>query len=91
MLSRAKKAGIGPGLVFARHLAKLLDLRPEHAIGLVPCAVGGTSLKEWEPHGKLWSDAVGRVRDALADAGPAHSSTRLEAILWWVAPALPGT
>ncbi|MDQ6610155.1 MAG: hypothetical protein M3Y85_10085 [Bacteroidota bacterium] len=39
-------AGIGPGLSFGIEMAKQA---PSHKIGLVPCAVGGTSINTWKP------------------------------------------
>jgi len=37
--------GIGPGLAFAHHL---LALEPNLVIGLIPCAVGGTNIGQWQ-------------------------------------------
>ena len=47
-----------------------------HEIGLVPCAVGGTSLCRWMPGGDLHSNALVRCRAALAEGGV------LKGILW---------
>ena len=41
-----KSAGVGPGLTFGRALAAA-DETVE--IGLVPCAVGGSSITDWQP------------------------------------------
>ncbi len=40
---------VGPGYTFARLLAAK---KPGVVIGLIPCAYGGTSLKEWAPGGE---------------------------------------
>lgn len=48
--SDRKGAGAGLGASFARAMA---ELRPEVAIGLVPCAVGGTPLFRWQKGGDL--------------------------------------
>ena len=45
---KPKIAGVGPGLSFGISMAKG---NPTHKIGLVPCAVGGTSIDSWKPGG----------------------------------------
>ena len=82
-----KVAGVGPGLVFARRTAQLLELTDQHTLGLVPCAIGGSSLHDWQPHGKLWKDAVRRVSAAL-ESGPRGKPARLAAMLWCEAAQL---
>lgn len=37
--------GVGPGLAFGKEMVKRTGI----PIGLVPCAVGGTSLNQWDP------------------------------------------
>ena len=39
-------AGVGPGLAFGKAMA---DANPQARIGLIPCAVGGSSIKVWVP------------------------------------------
>ncbi len=55
-------AGVGPASEFARTVART---NPNLHIGLIPCAFGGTSLDEWKPGGKLYTDAVTRTREAM--------------------------
>jgi hypothetical protein len=55
-----KTCGVGPGLAFAAALQR----RRAHALGLVPCAVGGSPLSDWE--GPLGARAVARAQAALA-------------------------
>ena len=63
-----KQCGIGPGLAFSSALLREQPGRP--TLGLVPCAVGGSALCEWElPAGELGRRAVARARAALAAAG----------------------
>lgn len=69
---KPKIAGVGLGSEFAR-CAAAKD--PSARIGLVPCAFGGTSLAEWKPPSRLYSNAVARAKAAL-------KSGRLQAILW---------
>ena len=65
-------AGAGLAASFARAMA---DRRRGIPIGLIPCAVGGTSIKRWVESGDLWSNAVARTRIALR-------SGTLKGILW---------
>lgn len=65
-------AGVGPGFACGRAVAAAL---PEDTIGLVPCAFGGTSLAQWAPGGKLYTEAVRR-------AGIALKAGTLAGILW---------
>ncbi|MBP7401466.1 MAG: sialate O-acetylesterase [Clostridia bacterium] len=64
--------GIGPGMSFADALQRRHGVR----IGLVPCAFGGTALREWQPGGRLFDGAVAATLDALRAGG------RLKGILW---------
>ena len=72
-------AGVGPGLAFAKAMAaKAEGVR----IGLIPCAVGGTSIKLWVPGAfdtvtrtHPYSDMLDRVRAAQKDGV-------LKGILW---------
>ncbi|GDY13200.1 acetylxylan esterase [Planctomycetota bacterium] len=67
------KAGVGLGLTFGKTVAEAL---PGYHIGLVPCAVGGTSLTAWiDPNGKLLSEAYRRCKLA-------QGKGKLAGILW---------
>jgi len=65
-------AGVGLGSEFARCVAAK---EPQAAVGLVPCAFGGTSLDQWKPGSHLYTNAVARMRAALKNG-------HLKAILW---------
>jgi hypothetical protein len=65
-------AGVGIARAFGRVLAAANSAA---TIGLIPAAVGGTSLTEWKPDGKLYADAVRRARAAM-------KAGRLRGILW---------
>ena len=69
---KPKVAGVGPGSEFARAISRH---EPSAAIGLIPCAVGGTSLDEWRPGGPLYTEALRRTRAAMP-----HGT--LAGILW---------
>jgi len=65
-------AGVGLCSEFARVVAKQ---DPTANIGLIPCAVGGTSLDQWKPGGQLYRNAVDRAKEAMK-----HGT--LTGILW---------
>lgn len=69
---KPKVAGVGLASEFARCVAKKM---PSAAIGLIPCAFGGTSLDQWKPGSDLYSNAVARAKIALKDG-------QLAGILW---------
>ncbi len=70
-------AGVGPGLFFAQHLIKYI-VRP---VGLVPCSLGGTSMKQWDPALRdkggesLYGDMIRRMRLVGCD--------RITGVLWY--------
>jgi hypothetical protein len=65
-------AGVGLGRSFAQ---QLVEARPAARIGLIPAAFGGTALREWQPGGGLYDEAVRRTRAAIRNG-------RLRGILW---------
>ena len=66
-----------PGVGIARTFAKTLQLaRPTAQIGLVPAAVGGSSLEQWAVGGEFYKEAIRRTQIALANGG------KLRGILW---------
>lgn len=80
-----KTCGIGPGMVFANkilHKGLVTATGAVLDIGLVPCAVGGTSLSEWSRRSKLYNDLITRTRVAMEDDDD-HEGRILEAILWY--------
>ena len=72
MHSDIPAAGVGLGRSFARVLTRAA---PNANIGLIPSAVGATSLDQWKADGKHYSDAVRRTRAAMR-------SGKLRGILW---------
>jgi hypothetical protein len=65
-------AGVG----LARSFAKVMSSGdPTVSIGLVPAAVGGSSLDEWKPEGELYKEAIRRAKFAMR-------SGKLRGILW---------
>jgi len=72
-------AGVGPGLAFGKAMA---EANPQANIGLIPCAVGGTSITLWlpgvqDPTTKAYpyDDTLRRMKTALKDGA-------LKGIIW---------
>lgn len=64
-------AGVGLGTTFGKVMAAA---NPDVVIGLIPCAVGGTTVSQWqkgaapvEPWGKLYANAIERAKRAQRD------------------------
>ncbi|XAR48383.1 Acetylxylan esterase [Bertholletia excelsa] len=67
--------GVGPGMSFANFvLGKVPSLA---VMGLVPCAVGGTSIREWQRGTFLYNQMKGRVSAAMRGGGT------VRALLWY--------
>ena len=65
-------AGVGLCSQFARDVLKA---DPNATIGLIPCAVGGTSLDQWKTGGPLNNTALARAKEAMKHG-------KLAGILW---------
>ncbi len=77
LLSRQKPiGGVGPGIYFARHVLAGTN-RP---IGLIPCALGGSTIAQWDPAGKIHGDSslYGAMLNRARSAGPQH----IKGLLW---------
>ncbi|KAK6916400.1 Sialate O-acetylesterase domain [Dillenia turbinata] len=70
-----KVCGVGPGMAFANGLKS--HRGPNEIIGLVPCAVGGTAIKEWARGAHLYENMVKRVKESVKDGG------EVKALLWY--------
>ncbi|KAL3636073.1 hypothetical protein CASFOL_020620 [Castilleja foliolosa] len=71
-----KECGIGPGMIFAN---SVLQRDPNiGVIGLVPCAVGGTSISRWLPGNDLYVKMLSRTQAALNNGGG-----EIKALLWY--------
>lgn len=76
----AGRAGAGIGASFAKAFVETFNCN----LGLIPAAVGGTSLEEWSVDG--YTDADGKLwtlyADAIAAAKRAQETSEICAILW---------
>lgn len=76
---KPEKAGVGPGLSFARLIAEAVPSVAASGVGLVPCAWGSSELSRWLPEGDLHREALRRASAALHTAG---AGARFAGILW---------
>ncbi|GLJ43371.1 hypothetical protein SUGI_0900960 [Cryptomeria japonica] len=78
-IDKHKTCGVGPGMTFANTVLKHYrdNEKGSYRIGLVPCAIGGTAIKEWEKGSFLYNSMIHRTKAALARGGV------LRAILWY--------
>lgn len=65
-------AGVGLCSEFARDVHKA---DPKSTIGLIPCAVGGSGLDQWQPSQGFYKTAVSRAKEAMKNG-------TLAGILW---------
>ncbi|TVU13376.1 hypothetical protein EJB05_40428 [Eragrostis curvula] len=78
-IDATKTCGVGPGMAFAHGVLPRLDAPgpgAEAGLGLVPCAVGGTAIREWARGERLYEQMIVRSR-AAAECG------EIQAVLWY--------
>jgi hypothetical protein len=69
---RPERIGVGPAMSFARAVA---EKNPGIHIGLIPTAVGSTSVDQWKKGGELYENAISRAKLAMQHG-------QIKAILW---------
>lgn len=69
-----KTCGVGPGMSFANTVKAQLGV-----VGLVPCAIGGTSIKQWNKGGVLYENMIKRAKAAVKVGGGGE----IKALLWY--------
>ncbi len=70
--------GVGPGLSFGIAMAK----KSSHNIGLIPCAVGGTSINTWQPGAYDSATRTHPYDDMLFRLREAQKSGALKGVIW---------
>jgi len=70
-------AGVGPGLAFAE---TLVANDPTRAIGLIPCAVGGSPIRLWGKGARLYDTALRRAQLAVKMTAPTRA--RIRGVIW---------
>jgi len=76
---KPKLVGVGPGLAFGKAIA---DAYPDATIGLIPCAVGGTSIVHWKKGEKHEQTQVFPYDDMLKRVRFAQNSGILKGVIW---------
>ncbi|PKI48065.1 hypothetical protein CRG98_031582 [Punica granatum] len=71
-----KTNGVGPGMAFVHAILRAAKLE-FGLVGLVPCAVGGTKITEWQRGTVLYDQMTRRAQAALRGGG------RIRAVLWY--------
>lgn len=74
-IDRKKQCGVGPGMSFANNAV----VGGGGALGLVPCAVGGTAIKEWARGEKLYEEMVKRAKESVKIT----KGGEIKALLWY--------
>lgn len=74
-----KQAGVGPGRTFGIEMAKQSR---SAEIGLIPCAVGGTSIRKWKPGAEDTKTKTHPYDDMLVRLKVAMESGTVKGILW---------
>ncbi len=74
-IDRTLHAAFQPGISLAASFADSLEKHLELPIGLIPCALGGTSIAEWMPGGELFDNAVFTAKLAMR-------KSELSGIIW---------
>ena len=84
--SNDRENAVGPGMTFA---LQVLHYQPGEVIGLIMCAVGGTSISQWRPTGSLYHNCVAPAETAGAPVagilflqGESDSGGSAEAAAW---------
>lgn len=71
-----KTNGIGPGMAFANELLAIAG-ESVGAIGLVPCAIGGSHLREWVKGTDRYTNLVERIKASEKNGG------KVQGFLWY--------
>lgn len=71
-----KVCGVGPGMCFVNSIRERIG--EGVVVGLVPCAVGGTAIKEWARGHHLYDNMIKRAKEAVKDGGG-----EIKAVLWY--------
>ncbi|CAN1276684.1 Probable carbohydrate esterase At4g34215 [Linum perenne] len=71
-----KVCGVGPGMSFINKVRNQIGCG-DGGIGLVPCAVGGTAIREWARGEKLYENMVRRSKESV------RSGAEIRCLLWY--------
>lgn len=71
--------GVGPGLTFAQ---EILKKHPDQPIGLIPCAVGGSGIDDWQPGAKHEQTGIYAYDEMLACVKEVQKRGTIKGIIW---------
>jgi hypothetical protein len=71
--------GVGPGLTFAQ---EILKKQQDRIIGLIPCAVGGSGIDDWQPGVKHEQTGIYAYDEMLARVAEAQKRGTIKGIIW---------
>lgn len=71
--------GVGPGLTFAQ---EILAKKPARPIGLIPCAVGGSGMDDWQPGVRHEQTGIYAYDEMLARVKEAQNHGTIKGIIW---------
>lgn len=74
-IDASKACGVGPGMPFANAVRERVG-----TVDLVPCAVGGTAIREWARGMHLYENMVRRAKAAVESGG---DGAEIKAVLWY--------
>lgn len=78
---KPKIAGVGPGLAFAQKMLTF-EKKRKVRIGLIPCAVGGTSIDMWQPGKDAYDGQYFPYDDAIKRLHVAMKDGIIKGIIW---------
>ncbi|KAF7817465.1 putative carbohydrate esterase [Senna tora] len=76
-IDETKTNGIGPGMAFGNRILKKKKKGELGVVGLVPCAIGGSNISEWERGKVLYNQMMRRAKASLQQGGT------ISALLWY--------
>lgn len=76
---KPKYTRVGPGLAFGIGMA---EVNPKVKIGLIPCAVGGTSIEQWSPGAYDEASKTHPYDDAILRIKAAMKYGKIKGVIW---------
>lgn len=76
---KPKAVGVGLALTFSERVAEAF---PHSTIGLIPCAVGGSGISDWQPTVRHQQTGIYAYDAMMARTKAARKSGKIRAVLW---------
>ena len=78
---KPKVAGVGPGLAFGLEMLEYIKNK-KVKVGLIPCAVGGTTIEMWQPGNDAYNGQYHPYDDTIKRLHAAMKSGIVKGIIW---------